>query len=149
MNSINSNSVTITGTGSGYGSLILDGSTTTNTLTINPNNPLYRSNGTTQLPNPNWNNGFIGGGTNNFTTTYLSGHKYTLDGNKFETDWELSGVDIMFLTNIEINGYRFYEIAIEKGLVISDEFKSKLEPIIKLMKRKETVNKVLKERKDA
>ena len=79
-----------------------------------------------------------------------TGHpvEYGVGGYTFELSRRLTQTEVMFLSNITINGYIFYETSMDNGMYIKEDLLDLLEPIIKLMKRKETVKKVLKNKEN-
>lgn len=54
------------------------------------------------------------------------------------------GVAIMFLVNITINSVKFYDECVSNNLKFSGELDEKVQPILKLMRREEVIEKVLK-----
>jgi len=79
-----------------------------------------------------------------------TGHpvEYKVGGYTFELSRKLTQSEVMFLSNITINGYTFYEISMDNNMYIKEDLLDILLPIIKLMKRKETVKKVLKNKEN-
>jgi len=70
--------------------------------------------------------------------------KYKVGGHSFEMEYGLNNEEISFLSMITILGSDHYDNCLGNGYYIRPEIREKLDPIIKLMKRKETIGKVLK-----
>lgn len=85
--------------------------------------------------NDDWLKGFIGEGIK---------YTYGVRGFCLEMDRKLSDNEIMFLSNISISGHKFYEKCVEYDMNFSSDFLDKLNPIMKMVKRSETINKIIK-----
>jgi len=70
-------------------------------------------------------------------------HTYDVRGFILTTNRSLDNNEIMFLSNISISGYKFYENCINFDINLNPDFIDALKPIMKLIKRSETIKNVL------
>lgn len=89
------------------------------------------------------------------TTTISSWHnsiefkdEYKVCNHRFKLKRSLSFEELNLITNITLNGTKYYDLMIENGLVLNGDFKEVIEPLIEIIKRNEKIGSVLKNKKD-
>ena len=70
---------------------------------------------------------------------------YDVRGFALSMDRKLNNEEIMFLSLISINGYKFYKKCIDYKMNIGADFMVGLSPIMKQIKRSETIKNVLEQ----
>lgn len=97
---------------------------TTGNWTINSNNLIYGSLG------------------------FVNDLEYRLDKYRFKMNRYLTYEEVNFITTIGILGVDYYDSMIDNHLIMSDDLSEKIEPIIKLMKRKDIIDSISKKEKN-
>lgn len=98
--------------------------TTTGNWTINSNNLIYGSPG------------------------FVNDLEYRLDKYRFKMNRYLTYDEVNFITTIGILGTDYYDTMVDNHVIISTDLSEKIEPIIKLMKRKDIIDSISKKEKN-
>lgn len=95
-----------------------------------------------------------------YTITSGSGTSYTsADINISNTVYNIGGIDVefnrsltfeevMLIVGIDVNGTKYYHSMIKNGITLNGDLKEKIEPIIKVLERKEKLGSILKNKED-
>jgi hypothetical protein len=88
-------------------------------------------------------------------TSYTSGdinisttNVYNIDGIEVKFDRSLTFEEISLIVGIDINGTKYYHSMIKNGVSLTGDLKEKIEPIIKVLERKEKLSSILKNKED-
>ena len=88
-------------------------------------------------------------------TSYTSGdinisttNVYNIDGIEVKFDRNLTFEEISLIVGIDINGSKYYHSMIKNGVSLTGDLKEKIEPIIKVLERKEKLGSILKNKED-
>ncbi len=90
------------------------------------------------------NNISITSGGINISTTSV----YNIDGIEVKFDRNLTFEEISLIVGIDINGTKYYHSMIKNGITLYGDLKEKIEPIIKVLERKEKLGSILKNKED-
>ncbi len=80
----------------------------------------------------------------NISTTSV----YNIDGIEVKFDRNLTFEEISLIVGIDINGTKYYHSMIKNGVSLTGDLKEKIEPIIKVLERKEKLSSILKNKED-
>ncbi len=80
----------------------------------------------------------------NISTTSV----YNIDGIEVKFDRNLTFEEISLIVGIDINGTKYYHSMIKNGVSLHGDLKEKIEPIIKVLERKEKLSSILKNKED-
>ena len=95
-----------------------------------------------------------------YTITSVGRTSYTsADINIYNTVYNISGIDVEFnrsltfeevslVVGIDVNGTKYYHSMIKNGITLNGDLKEKIEPIIKVLERKEKLGSILKNKED-
>ena len=75
--------------------------------------------------------------------TYSTTQNYTLDGHTFYMDRYLNYEEVNCIINLTLNGTRYYDLLVENGITLQYDLLEKIDPIIKMMRRKEKARNIL------
>ena len=88
-------------------------------------------------------------------TSYTSGdinipttNVYNIDGIEVKFDRSLTFEEVSLIVGIDINGTKYYHSMIKNGVSLHGDLKEKIEPIIKVLERKEKLGSILKNKED-
>ena len=88
-------------------------------------------------------------------TSYTSGdinisttNVYNIDGIEVKFDRSLTFEEVSLIVGIDINGTKYYHSMIKNGVSLTGDLKEKIEPIIKVLERKEKLSSILKNKED-
>ena len=88
-------------------------------------------------------------------TSYTSGdinisttNSYNIGGVDVEFDRSLNFEEVSLIVGIDINGTKYYHSMIKNGITLYGDLKEKIEPIIKVLERKEKLGSILKNKED-
>lgn len=99
-------------------------------------------------------------GLDNIVITSGGGTSYTsADINIYNTVYNIGGIDVEFnrsltfeevslVVGIDVNGTKYYHSMIKNGITLNGDLKEKIEPIIKVLERKEKLSSILKNKED-
>ena len=80
---------------------------------------------------------------NTYYSSYSTTREYTLDDHKFTMDRYLCYEEVSFIVNLTLNGTRYYDLSVENGINLQYDLLEKIDPIIKMMRRKEKARNIL------
>ena len=88
-------------------------------------------------------------------TPYTSGdinisttNSYNIGGVDVEFDRSLTFEEVSLIVGIDVNGTKYYHSMIKNGITLNGDLKEKIEPIIKVLERKEKLGSILKNKED-
>tara|TARA_X000000368_G_scaffold178970_1_gene141283 strand:+ start:3477 stop:3920 length:444 start_codon:yes stop_codon:yes gene_type:complete len=88
-------------------------------------------------------------------TSYTSGdinisttNSYNIGGIDVKFDRNLTFEEVQLIVGIDINGTKYYHSMIKNGITLYGDLKEKIEPIIKVLERKEKLGSILKNKED-
>ena len=88
-------------------------------------------------------------------TSYTSGdinisttNSYNIGGIDVKFDRSLNFEEVSLIVGIDINGTKYYYSMIKNGITLYGDLKEKIEPIIKVLERKEKLGSILKNKED-
>jgi hypothetical protein len=88
-------------------------------------------------------------------TSYTSGdinisttNSYNIGGVDVEFDRSLTFEEVSLIVGIDVNGTKYYHSMIKNGITLNGDLKEKIEPIIKVLERKEKLGSILKNKED-
>ena len=83
-------------------------------------------------------------GDMNISTTSV----YNIDGIEVKFDRVLTFEEISLIVGIDVNGTKYYHSMVKNGISLYGDLKEKIEPIIKVLERKEKLSSILKNKED-
>ena len=95
--------------------------------------------------------GLYYGGVNMLSRSYygnVSDLEYKLSKYRFKMNRYLTYDEVNFITTIGILGTDYYDTMVDNHVIISTDLSEKIEPIIKLMKRKDIIDSISKKEKN-
>ena len=88
-------------------------------------------------------------------TPYTSGdinisttNSYNIGGVDVEFDRSLTFEEVSLIVGIDVNGTKYYHSMIKNGITLNGDLKEKIEPIIKVLERKEKLSSILKNKEN-
>jgi hypothetical protein len=78
----------------------------------------------------------------------VSDLEYKLSKYRFKMNRYLTYDEVNFITTIGILGTDYYDTMVDNHVIISTDLSEKIEPIIKLMKRKDIIDSISKKEKN-
>ena len=78
----------------------------------------------------------------------ISNTVYNIGGIDVEFNRSLTFEEVMLIVGIDVNGTKYYHSMIKNGITLNGDLKEKIEPIIKVLERKEKLGSILKNKED-
>ncbi len=78
----------------------------------------------------------------------ISANSYNIGGIDVEFYRTLTFEEVQLIVGIDINGTKYYHSMIKNGVTLYGDLKEKIEPIIKVLERKEKLGSILKNKED-